>query len=61
MTLANDVPPNQKVHISHRSFGDIVREAESIDSTALPPRDPAYEFQNGRRFVSPRNPYEPAA
>lgn len=61
MPLANDVPAGQQVRTSRRSFGEIVREAENVDGARLPPREPGYEFTNGRNFDTPKNPYESGA
>lgn len=51
---------NQRVRVTERTWGDVVREAEMTgEARPLPPqtRDPSYEWTNGRRFLTPANPY----
>ena len=48
-------PP--RTRLSERLFSEVVREADASGGEKIPPRDPGYEFTNGRKFVTPRDPY----
>lgn len=47
------------VNVSQRLWSDEVgiAEAESI----VQPQEPGYEWSNGRKFVTPKDPYAPNA
>lgn len=48
---------NSRIRTSDRLWSEVVREADEIDGKVIPERDPGYEWSNGRKFVTPVNPY----
>ena len=50
----------RRVRVTERTWGDVVREAEMLgEARPLPPptQEPGYEWSNGRRFLTPKDPY----
>jgi len=56
-----DLPANERVSYGEQSWCMQVRIAEAMEGICNP-RDPGYEFSNGRKFDSGLGPYaNPAA
>lgn len=51
--------PKTIVRITRRLWSEEVGRAEA--ETLLPPKEPVYQFSNGRRFVEGESVYEPLA
>jgi hypothetical protein len=55
MTDNDPIPAVRRVKTSERPFAEDVAIAEA--QAPLPPNDIAYQFNNGRTFEEPKNPY----
>lgn len=51
---------SRRVRVTERTWGDVVREAEMLGEPrplGPPTREPGYEWSNGKRFLTPVDPY----